>query len=188
MGANTAKPNNGRLVIAQVDLFTGSTHGNEIAQTLKSGGGDPSLASRIDLLQFDIGGGGSSQKTNDALKAIIQKVQNGEKIDAVNLSLTSFVNDASSQETRALVDQLGNLGVPVAIAAGNNGPNQENQLEGSTSFNVQSATNGKLNASSGRGNVTAEGRTTSFATANLAPILAAKRADGQTLSQIRASL
>jgi hypothetical protein len=188
--AGTAGASTGRLRIAQIDTFTGSTHGQEIANTLRSGGGDPSLAGKIDLLQFDIanGNGGTSQNINNALQNIVQRVQSGEQIDAVNMSLQDFSNGAQEQQTRALVDQLAALGVPVAIAAGNNGPNQQNQLGGANTFNVQSATNGQINATSGRGNVTADGQTTSFAAANLAPVLAAKKAQGQTIGQIRASL
>jgi hypothetical protein len=190
-GTAAASPSagNGRLTIAQIDSFTGTTHGQEIANVLKNGGGDSSLAGKVDLIQFDIAkNGNTSQNINDALQSVIQQVQSGTKIDAVNMSLQDFQASATSKQTSALVDQLAALGVPVAVAAGNSGPGQVNQLEGNNSFNVQSATNGQINATSGKGNVTANGQTTSFATANLAPVLAAKHAQGLSVAQIRASV
>lgn len=187
-----APPSNGRLKIAQIDTFaadnTGYNHGTDMARILRNGGGDPSLAGRVDLMQFDIAGGNSAGKITSSLQNVLQRVQAGEQVDAVNISLTAFQNDGNTQQSRALIDQLSALGVPVVVAAGNNGPGQVNQLLGNGSFNVQSATNGRINPSSGRGNTTFGGRTTSVATANLAPILAAQKAAGLSPAQIRANL
>lgn len=178
---------NGNLRIAQIDNFS-DAHGNEIANTLKKGGADAGLGGKVDLLQFDINNGGPNKvaNINAALSDIISRVQRGEKIDAVNISLQG--DGADTKQTSALVDQLISMGVPVAVAAGNNGPNVHNGLEGGNSFNVQSATNGQLNGTSGRGNITANGQTTSFATANLTPLLAMLRAQGLSIAQIRATL
>lgn len=178
----------GPLRIAQIDSFSGD-HGNEIAGLIKKGGTHPDLVGNkdVDLLQYDIGNG-SSQKINDSLNDIITRVQKGERIDAVNMSLQDFTDNGASQETRGLVDKLISMGIPVAVAAGNDGPGAQNFLEGMNSFNVESFTGGKRNATSGLGNVHSEGSTTSYATANLTPLLASLHAQGMSLDQIRAYL
>lgn len=154
---------------------------------LEAGGSDNTLAGKVKLLQYDIGNG-NEQKLNDALTDILARVNRGESIDAVNISLQDFVSSPQTRMTRALVDQLAAKGVPVAIAAGNHGPSDDNQLEGTNTFNVQSTTNGQVNATSGLGNITSEGPDTSFATANLTPTLALLHAQGFSINEIRAFL
>jgi hypothetical protein len=173
---------NGTLRIAQIDDFN-SAHGDQVAGVLKQGGADGGLGGKVDLLQFNVNEGGPNKvaNINNALRTIIARVQQGEKIDAVNLSQAG--SGPATQETSALVDQLISMGIPVAVAAGNNGPNVVNGMAGANSFNVQST-----GGNSGRGNVTANGPTTSIATANLAPILAMLRAQGLSIAQIRSTL
>lgn len=187
-GANT---NTGRLKIAVIDSFVtqsnGFNHGEEISRILKSGGSDASLAGKIDLLQFDVNRG--SNRTDgiaDALEDVIRRVQNGEKIDAVNISQQDFTADADTQRVQEAINRLKELNVPVAVAAGNEGAGAVNQLANNNAFVVSSTTNGLLNSSSGLGNIRAEGRSTSFATANAAPILAKLKASGLSVDRIKA--
>jgi hypothetical protein len=177
----------GPLRIAQIDSFS-SEHGEEIADLINGGGTHSDLVQDdIDLLQYDIGGG-SNQKINDSLRDIIMRVQSGERIDAVNMSLQDFTESDAAAETSQLVDQLIAMGIPVAVAAGNDGPGAQNFLEGQNSFNVESFTNGMRNGTSGLGNVQSDGSTTSYATANLTPLLASLHAQGMSIAQIRAYL
>jgi hypothetical protein len=163
--------------IAQIDDFTtdntGFNHGAEVAKTLNPDG-------KTNLLQMNIGGGGDRlTHISNALDNVIARVKKGETIDAVNLSQQDFSNGPQAAQIRAKIDQLSTLGVPVAVAAGNNGPNQHNDLISNKAFSVESTTNGQVNSDSGIGNVQAEGRTTSFATANFARQIALKHAAGQ---------
>lgn len=173
----------GRPKIVQIDDFTtdntGFNHGREVGNAiLSSSGGNANLE------QIDVSGGGSrSGKIANALRQVVQRVQNGEQVDAINISQQDFGNSADAQEVRQLIDQLSAMGVPVAVAAGNNGPGAVNQLASNSGFVVEST-----GANSGRGNVRAEGRTTSFATANLVGRLAAAHAQGLSLNQIRQNL
>ena len=179
-GATGASGANRPLVIAQIDDFntdsTGFNHGQSIAQTLQSGGGDPSLAGNINLLQYQASG--SSNSIAGALGNVIQKVQSGQTVDAVELPQDDFNNDAGSQQVRQDIDQLKALGVPVVVAAGNNGPGNVNQLADGNAITVANTQNGQLDPNSGVGNTQFEGRTTSFASANLAPIIALQHAEG----------
>jgi len=177
--ASTGKP----LNIVQIDDFstdkTGFNHGQEIANTLSQDG-------NANIQKYDISKGGNRlQNISNALDDVIAKAQNGESIDAVNLSQQDLDdNSPIAQEIRSKIDTLSSLGVPVAVAAGNGGPGKTNSLAGRNSFNVASTTNGAVNGDSGRGNVTAEGRTTSFATANFALQLAEMHAQGYTSGQL----
>jgi hypothetical protein len=172
----------GRPKIVQIDDFStdrnGFNHGQEIAKTLNSDG-------NVDLQQYDVSRGGNRlTNISNALDDVIARVQNGETVDAINISLQDLDNSPISQQIRNKIDQLSSLGVPVAVAAGNGGPGARNALTTNTSFNVASTTNGVRNNNSGVGNVQAEGRTTSFATANLARQLAEKHAQGYTSGQL----
>jgi hypothetical protein len=187
--SQSAGKGNGSLKIVQIDNFsadnTGFNHGQEMAKVLKNGGGDQGLAGKVDLDQYNVAGGNTNKKASDALRDVLQRVRNGEQVDAVHMPLQAFQQDGNTQEVKQLIEQLSAAGVPVVVAAGNEGPGKQNTLTGENSFNVQSATNGKVNGNSGKGNVTAEGRTTSFASANLAPILAAKKNAGLSLGQMK---
>jgi hypothetical protein len=173
----------GTLNIAALDDFTGSSHGDNIAKTLENGGGDAGLAGKVNVQKFNISNGSTSQ-INDSLKQIIAQVKNGGSIDAVNISQQALNSTSDTTLTSQLVDQLAAMDIPVAIAAGNGGPQKHNYLEGNNTFNVSSSTNGQVNASSGEGNVVADGETTSQATANLSPILALRHRLGMTNQEI----
>ncbi len=182
----------GRLKIAQIDNFStdnsGFNHGEEVAKTLRSGGNNGELAGKVDLMQFDVSGGNPTAKTAQALQSIVQQVRNGEQVDAVNISLQDFEASGNSAQVQSLISELKSLGVPVAVAAGNGGRGTTNQLGSNNAFVVESTTNGAVNNSSGQGNIRAEGRTTSFATANLTPLLAAQKASGLSVDQIKSML
>jgi hypothetical protein len=171
--------NNGRLRIAVIDDFstdrTGFNHGESVEQEITRGG-------NVDTVRFDRARQGQAGIAG-SLEEIVQRVRNGEQIDAVNLSQAHFQATGDTQRVQSAVAELKNLGVPVAIAAGNNGPNQVNQLTSNNSFNVSNGT-----AQSGQGNITAQGRTTSFATANLVTQLAQLKSQGLSVDQIRAQL
>lgn len=193
-GSTQSQPFTGQVRIAQIDNFTtdqtGFNHGQEIANTLRNGGNDPNMRGKVDLLQYDVskGGGSITDRIADSLENVAQRVQNGEQIDAVNLSMQDFQASGDTQRVKAAIEQLSQLGVPVAVAAGNGGRDTVNQLTGNSSFNVQSATDGNINQDSGLGNITAEGQTTSFATANLTPLLARMKASGASVGDIRSRL
>lgn len=173
----TAGASNGALKIVQIDDFS-SAHGQEIANTLTQDGD-------VSLEQYDISKGGNRlANISSSLDDLITRARNGEKIDAVNISQQNFDNSSLSNEVRRKIELLSDLGVPVAVAAGNGGPNQQNGLAANNSFNVASTTNGVRNRDSGLGNVSAEGQTTSFATANMATQLARLHAQGYSNGQI----
>lgn len=171
-------------VIAQIDTFqadnTGFNHGQEIAKSLSVDKG----AGAAELKQYDL----KNTSISGALNDIIAKVKSGQTIDAVELPQQNFTNNAESANVRAAIQQLSALGVPVVIAAGNSGPNQKNSFADNSGLVVQNIENGKLDANSGTGNVSFEGRTTSFASANLAAVVAAQRAKGASLAQIKQQL
>ena len=170
-----------------IDSFSDSTHGNEIASSLLRGGADAGLSGKVQLEKFDVRGGSVGQ-INTHLESIIQKVLNGETIDAVNISQQALNSTPETSRTSQLIEQLSALGIPVAVAAGNGGSNAHNYLTGKQSFNVSSANQGVLNATSGRGNIISEGMTTSFATANLAPLLALRHRLGLSNQAMRNEL
>jgi hypothetical protein len=184
-----------KITVAQIDSFTPDdqdfNHGEEIAKTIEAGGDDPSLAGQINLIQYHIDGTGPlattlSKRTGDALEDIVKRVKSGEDIDAVNMSLQDFTDSAATRRVRTLVDQLAHMNVAVNVAAGNAGPTFVNQLTTPDAFVVQSATNGKLNATSSLGNITGEASTTSFATATVTPRIAEMINSGMTVDQVRA--
>lgn len=184
-----------KITIAQIDTFftddQNFNHGEEIAKTLLAGGDESRLAGQINLIQYRVDGTGPldttmSARTGDALEDIIKRVKAGEDIDAVNMSLQDYRASADSARVQKLISQLADMNVAVDVAAGNAGPTLVNQLTTPDAFVVQSATNGQLNASSSLGNITAESSSTSFATANLTPRIAAMMNAGLSLNQVRA--
>jgi hypothetical protein len=177
--APAAAAPNGRLKVATIDNFSNGTHGAEMAGLIQNGGGDASLKGKVDVLQFDLAGKGTAGIAEN-LQKVLAQVKGGAQIDAVSISQQDFNAGGSTPEVKALIDQIQAAGVPVAIAAGNGGTNA---LGTTNSFNVMSQ-----GADSGKGNVQGQGDTTSRATANLAPILAAKKAAGQNISQIHSAL
>lgn len=162
--------------VAVIDNFendaNGFNHGQEITNTILNGGSNAELAGKIDVQQFNVAGQGEEGIAN-ALQQILTNVQNGERLNAVNISLQDFVPDQFTDQIRNTITELSKAGVPVLVAAGNEGINNTNLLGGDGALVVQSTTNGQLNPNSGPGNIQSEGDTTSFATANLTPTIAA---------------
>ncbi len=185
-----------RITVYQIDVFrpdnTGFNHGNAIADTLRGGGQTPGLANQVTLKQIDVSGSNSpeqfTRRVSSALQTVLAQAQSGQDVDAVNLSLQDFQATASIPEVRNLIGQLSAMGIPVVVSAGNGGPNQVNQLVGPGAFIVESMTNGMVNGNSGRGNIRANGRTTSFAAANLTPQIAQMINAGMTLQQVQQAL
>lgn len=184
-GASGSKPN-----IVVIDSFSGSgaSHGNEIVNTILQGG-------PANIQKFDLGDSSNNQATyentiSNALDQVIKQVQSGQKVDAVNLSqqIGGGPDDATTQKIRQQIQQLSALGVPVDVAAGNNGPNTKNLLADNSGFVVESGTNGKINKDSGIGNILENAPTTSFATAELTGKVAALKASGLSLDQIKQQL
>ncbi|MEB3285951.1 MAG: hypothetical protein VKJ04_00455 [Vampirovibrionales bacterium] len=175
------------VVIAQIDNFStdqsGFNHGEEMAKTMRSGGGDPSLAGKVDLLQFQINNG-SVRDIADYLEQITAAVQSGQTIDAVEIPQFVSTPDADTARANAAIEQLSALGVPVVVAAGNSGPQQNNALGNSGAFLVQNLERGQIDPESGTGNILFQGPTTSYASANLATVVAAKKALGLSMDQI----
>ncbi len=173
--------------VAVVDTFadngSGFNHGQEVATTIQAGGAQ--------TLQFNLAGkaGSNEEKIDASLKDVLAQVQAGADIDVVNLSQFNPSNNADMESIRQTIDQLGALGVPVLVAAGNNGPNARNALGNSANaILVENTVGGAVSAQSGQGDVAFEGRTTSFATAGLSGQLATRLAQGQSLAQILASV
>ena len=173
--ASTAPNSAGRkVVVAQIDNFNNG-HGDMVANEINAGGD-------ADILRFNTGGNGN--QIAEKLREVVQLVGSGETIDVVNLSMQSVQDDP---EVQGLIDQLTEMGVPVAIAAGNNGRGTRNGLATDNAFIVE-ATDGSGNVRdiSGQGNIQYEGRTTSAATGGLAPLLGRLKAQGLSIAQIRA--
>lgn len=186
LDTTNAPASNGQLNIAQIDDFstdrTGFNHGQEIAKTLNPDGS-------TNLMQFNIAGGGDrTQNISNALDSVLAKVKSGQRVDAVEIPQVDANDNATTQAIRAKIEQLTQAGVPVILAAGNNGPGQHNFLETNSSFNVENTVNGRVSSQSGQGNVKAEGRTTSFASANLALQVARLKAQGESVGQIFSQL
>ncbi|HEY9687630.1 MAG TPA: hypothetical protein V6C52_11700 [Coleofasciculaceae cyanobacterium] len=189
-----------RLKIAVIDNFNRSddslykgfgSHGDYVTHLIRSGGKDPRLAGKIDVLTYD-----SAKSADDAVSTSLDKIlkslddvynraKSGENIDAVNLSQAAFSEGADSEQVRAAIGRLRDLNIPVAVAAGNNGPTEENTLANAGQFEVEATRNGKRVARSGHGNIKADEEYTSFATANLSPLLASRHHAGFDINEIK---
>jgi methylmalonyl-CoA mutase cobalamin-binding subunit len=135
----------------------GFQHGTQVVNTIlnKAGG-----AVQVD--RRNVAGQGTTGIRN-ALQDIANQARTGNKpTDVVNISMFSAQNNADTQAIRQLVNELEGQGIKVVVAAGNNGPNQPNQLAiGTRALVVANGTN-----ISGPGNTVGNGQTTSFATAD----------------------
>jgi len=174
-----------RTTIVQIDSFTtdetGFNHGEEVGQTILAG----SNAATTDLIQLDAGP--SVAGIADNLEQVLARMDQGQDYDAINISLGADVGNADAARVQQLVDEFAARGVAVNISAGNDGPGVANGLATQNAFIVANTENGQLDAASGTGNVTAEGRTTSFATAAFTAQAAAAVNAGATLDSIRTS-
>lgn len=180
-----------QVTVAQLDDFN-NQHGANMASIIRQGGHEPQLAGQTQLLQYQVidhqNPANSNNAIADALEDVIIRVQNGQDIDAVNMSLQSFGNDPGSARVRQRIEQLTRMNVAVLVAAGNEGAQNVNTLATPGALVVQSATGGVRNQSSGLGNIQSEGPYTSEATAALAPQVAAMMNAGMTVPQMRAVL
>lgn len=148
--------------VAVIDDFN-SNHGNQVAGIVQNGGAN--------TLRFDVNSGGSrDQGVLNALDNVIGAVQSGQRVDAVNLSQQNFQASATTGAIQQRIGLLESMGVPVVVAAGNNGGGAANQYAGNASFVVESNGPG-----SGRGNVRGAGNTTSEAAASVAAQIALSR-------------
>jgi hypothetical protein len=189
-----------RLKIAVIDNFNRSddalykgfgSHGDYVTHLIRSGGKDPRLAGKIDVLTYDSAksaGDSVNTSTDKILKSlddVYNRVRAGENIDAVNLSQAAFREGADTEKIREAIGRLRDLNIPVAVAAGNNGPTEENMLANAGQFEVEATQNGKRVARSGQGNIKADEEYTSFATANLTPLLASRHHAGFNINAIK---
>ena len=165
--------------VVEIDNFVtdsqGFNHGEQVAKTINAN-------NDINVIKMDISSGDGYANVSNALDQVLARLKNGERIDAVNLSQQAYTENAKAAEIRAKLDQIAAMGVPVDVAAGNDGPNQTNVLVSAHSFSVASTTNGVVNASSGKGNVNAEASTTSFAAAEFTRQVALLHAAGKAIA------
>ncbi|HEY9685872.1 MAG TPA: hypothetical protein V6C52_02730 [Coleofasciculaceae cyanobacterium] len=189
------------IQIHVIDIFTPNTadrnfnHGETTSGMILSGSTDTSLVGKMVIHRYNVGqpAGSLPWQTDDwagkialVLETIIAKARlNPASVDAVNVSLQDFDDTPNARRVRKRINELLLMGIPVAVAAGNLGPEARNTLMARNAFVVSSTEGGALRPESGKGNVRAEGRSTSFATAAVTPLLARARAEGKSLSEIR---
>jgi hypothetical protein len=185
-GSATPPAPGGGPVIAQIDDFvpneTGFNHGAKIAEKLN-------LDGNTSLLQYNINTAPGVDKTANiatSLDQVIAAVQSGQKIDAVHIPQYDPNESAATQAIREKTDVLATkYGVPVVIAAGNNGPQGVNKIVSPNAFEVVNVQNGQINPMSGIGNINfQEGMSTSFASAGAAREIAKLKNQGLTIPQI----
>lgn len=187
----------GAVRVAVIDDFTtdgsGFNHGNEIDGIIRSGGAGTAGAvqdgSGVDTVRFNINNGGNrTRNIANSLDQIAQLAAQGQHFDAVNISQQDFANDADTAAVRQKIDLLQRqFGIPVVVAAGNNGQGVRNALAGSAAFVVENSvggSNARANGSGG-GNVRSEGRFTSQAAANVSARVAQLSEMGFSFAQIQ---
>jgi hypothetical protein len=160
----------GKAKIAVIDDFNsnqnGFQHGTEVSNAASSAAG----GAEIQRLP-----GSGSANIASSLRQVLNNARSGNKVDVVNIS--QFVT-GNQQEIQGLIQQLRQEGIPVVVAAGNNGPNQRNGIGGGSALTATNGTN-----QSGPGNVRGNGRTTSFAAADISGRLAQLIASGTPVEQ-----
>ncbi|MEB3285931.1 MAG: S8 family serine peptidase [Vampirovibrionales bacterium] len=201
VGNEVAEADASRTTIAVIDNFKddedGFNHGETVAGIIESGGQTPENADSIDTIRMDVsnedGESINDASIADSLDQLITRVQNGEDLDAVNLSLgTSDPNAENADEIRAKVEELSALGVPVVFAAGNEGEGTRNALAPEdVAFSVEALRNGEREDYSSDGNLAAEIPPdidldgTSFAAPNIATLIASMDNAGLSIADIR---
>jgi len=192
------------LRIHAIDIYTpdprdsGFNHGETNARKLEAGGGEPLLAGAIRVHRYNVGfPEGDMLAQTDAWAAKIAAVldrlillaeEDADAVDAVNISLQDFDETPHTVLVRMKSLQLLAMGIPVAVAAGNQGPNMANTLASEEVFVVQATENGKLRPESGPGNVRAEGGSTSYAVTAVTPLLARYKTQGYSIEAMRERL
>ncbi|MEM0951758.1 MAG: hypothetical protein AAGI66_06410 [Cyanobacteria bacterium P01_H01_bin.74] len=173
-------------VVVQIDDYVtdpdGFNHGALVSSFINPDGG-------VDLLRYNIDDGGNrTLNIATGLAEIITAVQNGGQVNAVHIPQYDPSNNFLTQMVRERADQLSALGVPVVIAAGNNGVNGVNRLPGDATFEVMNLVNGQIDVNSGRGNLAFEGRSTSLSSASAAREIAELDFQGFGSTQIFSAL
>ncbi len=176
-----------RTTIVQIDNFvadnTGFNHGQEVGNAILANSPNPA---NVDLIQLESGNNPATLSANIAnnLQEVLTRMDQGQDYDAINISQTTDPNDPNNARIHDLINEFARRGVAVNIAAGNHGAGVTNGLNTDGAFVVQNTQGGQVAAESGLGNVSAEGRTTSFATAAFTGQAAAAVNGGANLSQI----
>lgn len=171
--------------VAVIDDFSRpGSHGDQIASLIENG--DPD-GGAIRTMRYNIANGGDlTSNIAGSLDDVLRRVQNGQKVDAVNLSQQNFQASGSSQALQDRIARLQEAGVPVVVAAGNGGSGQQNQLARGAAFVVENSNRGSENRaqSSGTGNIRAEGQFTSQAAATVSARVAKAHSQGASPQQI----
>lgn len=170
----------GKPRVAVIDDFVaeenGFNHGQSITGIIQQGSGADAVLYNIDQANGDRWG-----NTIEALGDIARRAEAGERFDAVNLSQQDWaINDSTNGVSQAIADLQTRFGIPVVVAAGNNGPAMGNSLAQTAALVVENSQLGQEGrvAGSGLGNIRSEGEFTSQATANVTARLAQLRAQG----------
>lgn len=163
-------------------------HGETVSQIAKSGGSHAELANQVAVHKYNINRGGINSSRSgaigDVLDRVIQIAQTDpSKVDAVNISQQEFEESTDSQRVQAKIQKLIDMGIPVVVAAGNDGPTEKNQLATPDAFIAST-----LKENSGIGNVAVQTKATSFAAPDLAPFLGFLRREGYSYEQIKAKI
>jgi hypothetical protein len=171
--------------VAVIDDFSrAGGHGDQIASLIENG--DPE-GGAIRTMRHNIANGGDlTSNIAGSLDDVLRRVQNGQKVDAVNLSQQNFQASGSSQALQDRIARLQEAGVPVVVAAGNGGAGQQNQLARGAAFVVENSNRGSESRaqSSGTGNIRAEGQFTSQAAATVSARVAKAHSQGANPQQI----
>lgn len=183
------------------DATKGFNHGQTVSNIIRSGGITPIATNNLNVqdVNINIPNVDRAKAISDALDKIIKDVKaNPASVDAVNLSQASAGTDAGTKLIQQKIKELQDLGVPVLIAAGNNGINTPNTLAPTGAIVVQAAdSNGNTLADSGPGTIkvnapdavdTTRNRQTSFATPEIAAFVAEMRMMGGNLDMIKSML
>ena len=177
-------------------------HGETVCNMLLSGGADPSLQSRIALSKWNVGApAGQMPDEVDAwvaeiaaaLAEVLSLVEKQpDSVDVVCLAQQCPMETTHTVQVRELMNQLMALGVPVVVAAGNQSDCYAgcadvtpNYLAPSEAFIVQATQHGNLLNSSKPGNVSAEGRSTSFSAPAIVPLAGDYKVLGLDVNTIR---
>ncbi len=131
---------------------------------------------------------GNLKVIGDSLEGILNKLDKGQDVDAVNMSMSFEQDTPDSQRIRELVDKITQRGVAVDISAGNKGAGVANFMGTENAFIIENTEGGLIDLASGPGNARAEGTTTSFAAGNFTGQIAQLINRGFTLDQARAEM
>ena len=225
-------------------------HGETVSEIVAGGGVDPDLADDVVVHKHNVDAGPNVNREDEIVRVLDLAIETAktdkDKIDAVNLSQGALGATGGTEAIKAKIKELEDLGVPVIVAAGNNGqmydettsqaaldeyigdyeshlaanPDVEadadytkyketgdkaalerfvekNKLVDDDGIVVESVMdNGENRADSGTGNIRVnardnkgdEGRQTSFAAPQLAPLVAKWKTEGLSVDEIKARL